>query len=485
MCDQAKVRNHSILRWGYILCGLFSLGAFSVHAESTGPLLPDSAAGSTVSGNGGSWTPVGSLLSDVVTSDDVEVSVTEATAGTFTYGLELTFPISIPASATLDGVEFNIESHGGSGATLPGLLVYLSTNGGASYAHIPNTTGTFIATSATSHPDSIETWGSPTDLFLPALNTAAVNASTFKMIILATDFSGDATSSYFVDYVTCEVFYTPGTYGSTGAGGDWSIGSTWDSGFKPTTIENAEIASDSPVQVTGSEQCFGLEVNDRLTINSGSVVVTGTNSSVTAGVSDIGELANYSVFDTGTADLDLGVAVPAAYIGYPGSSVLIGGDANIGAGHYGIVTVEGSASFNATGDLNVGVGSQGVLDINPTANGAAGIGGIVCDNVTVGANSSLQFSTDYYTPSPGDSWDIITYSGSATGTFDLIEISGPGSAGLGIEVSSAKAGVVTVTVVFTGAGLPGTTNWGLVALLSTLAFVGILAVYGVRKQLYT
>jgi hypothetical protein len=400
--------------------------------------------------------------------------------------LYMSFPISIPATATLDGIVLRVEGYGGAAATGPVWDGYASINSGTSFTNgagslIPITAQTFPSDAIDSVGGSTNTWG--------GLTTTDVNSAGFRIGVLAGDAVGGILDTYFIDHVTCEVFYTRATYTSTGGFlSDWSAGATWDSGLKPEATENVVISSGNPVYVeTLPEACSGLVVDSGLWISTGGAVwAYGSDSSVVVGASIPSYIENDEPagFGTGTADLDLGVGASGIYLGSNGSSASIAGDTNVGAGSFGGMYLDVSASFDTSGDLNVGVASDGLLEIAPIASGAAGIGGFECDNVTLGANSALRIFTGNYVLSDGDSWEIIAYNGTLTGAFDEIDIYGPGSEGFGIEVSSAEAGIITATVVFTGEGLPSTTNWGLIVLLTSLSLVGAVVLNRMRKSLH-
>lgn len=174
-------------------------GAFADSQTRSGTIFGNS-------GGGDAWSNTG----NAATSDDARASATETMGGIVgTANLTVSgLGFSIPAGATIDGIEVMIEGHSVGSATLPVIGAEISKDVAfASFISIALTGNA----AAPGPPDAFQTQGTPTDLWSQSWTPAEINASSFGARIQALD--GDlfaaASSTYFVDHVEVTVYYTP------------------------------------------------------------------------------------------------------------------------------------------------------------------------------------------------------------------------------------------------------------------------------------
>lgn len=191
--------SHRLLVLCVIVLLTCAQGAFADSQTRSGTIFGNS-------GGGDAWSNTG----NAATSDDARASATE-TMGGIVGTAHLTVSglgFSIPAGATIDGIEVMIEGHSVGSATLPVIGAEISKDVAFSSFISIALTGNAAAPGP---PDTFQTQGTPTDLWSQSWTPAEINASTFGARVQALD--GDlfsaASSTYFVDHVELTVHYTP------------------------------------------------------------------------------------------------------------------------------------------------------------------------------------------------------------------------------------------------------------------------------------
>ena len=107
-------------------------------------------------------------------------------------------------------------------------------------------------------------------------------------------------------------------------------------------------------------------------------------------------------FAGGTTGIDIGINGSSTIFKVVGSA--------------GTITVD-------NGEKGIEVGSDGTLEIEPTANGSAGLSSIDLSTgtVTLDATRTFTHNLDSSMPSVGDKWDVIVTNESITGTFGTLD----------------------------------------------------------------
>jgi len=256
--------------------------------------------------------------------------------------------------------------------------------------------------------------------------------------------------------------------------GDWSDPNTWS----PTGVPNKAAGQGAQVNHTvfvdsAGDSCADLWVG----------FANDATLNITAGDLDFG-LLRFGVSGSGTVNLSgglmsgggvlIGEATPS-FLNVTGGT-LAAGITNVGMnGNAGLLDIVGGlATITVTG---LTTSPDGTVSIEPTANGAGGLSTIVVTgNVTLDPGSAVVLDTASYTPSVGDSWDLITYTGSLSGSFGTL--SAP--TGFAIEEDQTVAGVITIRVIEPPLVPTLTAPW-IAALVALLLASGALAIHSTRK----
>lgn len=198
-----KITKAGLAVSGAILASTFILNATAMAASQT--KSPTSSANVLQVNGGGPWSP----LAAAIGSNNTRASAFEINIGFGTDCLALfNFGFTIPAGATIDGIEVLIEGHSVGAATAPILVVGASMNS-------PSVPGTFSQTlngilPLPAGPPDIQTVdGSPTDLWGAAWTPASINSATFGVDMFGTDNNFVGSSTYNVDDVRVVVYFTP------------------------------------------------------------------------------------------------------------------------------------------------------------------------------------------------------------------------------------------------------------------------------------
>ncbi len=173
------------------------VGAGGAGVSSQGPNSPD--IGEDNSGVGTiAWTDPGNVLA----SDDVNRATATLLQNEIShYLLARDFDFTIPAGATIDGVEAKIERHATMANSVKDLSVKLYV-GGAISGNEKADTGTFYPTS-----DAIATYGGAADLWGLTPAVAQVNAADFGFALACTNVNASSRTAR-VDHMTVTVYYT-------------------------------------------------------------------------------------------------------------------------------------------------------------------------------------------------------------------------------------------------------------------------------------
>ena len=132
-------------------------------------------------------------ITSIALSDDVRSS--HNTAGTV---IATNFTFGLPAGATIDGVEVNVESSAVSGQWTQTVQLYDTVPIG--------TTESTAAISST--VDAVRAYGGAAVLWGATLTPAIVNSSTFGVQVTATRESGNGGTRFGVDFIEMRINYT-------------------------------------------------------------------------------------------------------------------------------------------------------------------------------------------------------------------------------------------------------------------------------------
>lgn len=180
-------------------------------------------AGGTFAGNVGgggtvNWTNPG----NAAVSDDIYATVVTNSDETSNLLAITNFGFTIPAGATIDGIELRVEGKvtGGSGIT-PFSVTKNGTVAAVVYAD-QLWTGT----------DTTFTRGGPTNLLGTTWTPAEINATTFGIVIYSYTEAGQPARTASIDFGSITVYYTGG-----GGGGGGSVTATRS--FRPGARDGA------------------------------------------------------------------------------------------------------------------------------------------------------------------------------------------------------------------------------------------------------
>lgn len=173
-----------------VLCGIQT--ALNPTNGSVGFNAPSATQATTPPGNG--WTnPTNAYASDN--------SYATAVLGNGVYQSYSGFGFSVPAGATVVGVEVTIEAKVANGVTAPKISCYLTKDGNSSVGYA-RTTATLTGSDVT------YTIGSPTDLWGNTISAAEANAAGFGISFLnGTESASPTPVTYSVDQIKMKVYY--------------------------------------------------------------------------------------------------------------------------------------------------------------------------------------------------------------------------------------------------------------------------------------
>lgn len=162
------------------------------------------SAGSAANGSGGgstNWTNPG----NVTTSDDNYATFLAQFDGDFSKDLDCTnFGFSIPAGATIDGIQANIERNGFDITDLS--IKLLNGDGAGGESAQDKSTGASWSSS-----DTVDSFGGSTDTWGETWSVSDVNSSNFGIRIQCQDNTAGippALGSAQIDHVEITVYYT-------------------------------------------------------------------------------------------------------------------------------------------------------------------------------------------------------------------------------------------------------------------------------------
>ncbi len=258
--------------------------------------------------------------------------------------------------------------------------------------------------------------------------------------------------------------FAGGTFINSVQDGDWSSAATWDIG-PPDATPGDQARISHLLSVTSAGQSANV-VHVGWSAGNGTLNVSAGNL-LAASYLIVGDGGNLGILnltggDIVSGNVRVGVDGPAA-LTISGGSLTIGEFLGLEVGIYGSpgeVTIVGGSSTIIAASL--AIGADATLVIQPTSNGAVGLSTIGSGGgVTLNAGSTLELDISSYTPVVGDSWDVITYAGSVSGTFGTLTA----PAGYAIEEDQTVSGVVTIRVTAVGGpDIPTVSEWGLVAM---------------------
>jgi hypothetical protein len=199
--------------------------------------------------------------------------------------------------------------------------------------------------------------------------------------------------------------------------GDWDDPSTWDQGL-PSLAGFIDAVVESVVVVDSSG-------------NSAEEIGVGFLDSGSLFIAAGGELEAYSVFvglldEEGTLLMSGGElsVLTDTYIGHDATGLLkmregvfssdrlvLGDTDPSGAGTLEVLSSDPAVTIGS----QLKIGSQGRLKLTPFENGSFGLSAIQTVDLDYSSGSTIELDVHAYSISVGDSWDIITYSGSKSG----------------------------------------------------------------------
>ena len=163
------------------------------------------SAGSAVNGSGGgstNWTDLG----NVTTSDDNYVRFFAQSDGDSSKDLDCTnFGFSIPAGATINGIQANIERNGFDITDLS--IKLLNGDGAGGESAQDKSLG-----ASWSNSDTVDSFGGPADTWGETWSVSDVNSSNFGIRIQCQDNAGgfaQLAGSANIDHVEIVVHYSP------------------------------------------------------------------------------------------------------------------------------------------------------------------------------------------------------------------------------------------------------------------------------------
>lgn len=128
-----------------------------------------------------------------------------------TYLYASNFGLSIPAGATIDGIEARIERYGQSGAIKDYRVSLVNSSGGVTTADKKNATNW-----ASSDPDTYVKYGSPSDLWGETWSVSDINDADFGIVLSAQGTDPDSGNYLYVDHIQIRVYYTESTTPTVG-----------------------------------------------------------------------------------------------------------------------------------------------------------------------------------------------------------------------------------------------------------------------------
>ena len=170
-------------------------------SSSTGYRSPASASTGFLAGDV-AWTNTGFIVSSNNMYANASLAPSQTTQGLYAYN----FGFSVPAGATINGIEATIEKTGP--ATVNDGTVMLTTDG-------VTTTGSNKAQGAWPGSEAVVAYGAANDLWgTSMLNVSMVNASAFGLVISAINTSSGAGAAINIDHTQIGITYTPAGGGS-------------------------------------------------------------------------------------------------------------------------------------------------------------------------------------------------------------------------------------------------------------------------------
>ncbi|HRX83896.1 MAG TPA: sialidase family protein [Phycisphaerae bacterium] len=245
-----------------------------------------------------------------------------------------------------------------------------------------------------------------------------------------------------------------GTFINTVQDGAWNDASTWDLRVPDAFLaDQARIAHFVTANGAGQNSnvlSVGWSAGDGvLAMTSGDLTIDNHLSVGTGGHSGHVDVSG------GTMQMDelvLGFGGPG-WMTVSGGLLSVSRDIKIGeSATSGCLTIVGNgATIALSGSVwsssNLRIGANGTLMIVPTADGAAGLTAIDCNQevVLLDAASTLELDLSSYSPSVNDSWTVITDAEMISGSFGSLVA----PAGFGLQQDITTSGEVIIRVMQT------------------------------------
>jgi len=310
---------------------------------------------------GGTYAGTATSPGDVSASDD-----TEAVANTGQTIIATNFDFGLPAGATIDGVEVNVESRVSSGTWTQVVQLY---DASAAIGTSKSTTG------ITSTTKESRGYGGASDVWSASLTQAIINGTGFGVRLTATRTAGTGGSRLRTDYLEARVHYTE-------AVGEETL--TADTGtFALTGIAAGLLASRQITAETGTFALSGIDAGlalvSKITADTGVFTLSG----ITAGLL----VSRQITADTGTFALS-GIDAGLTYSGPVGPTHTL-------AAVVGTFTFTGIAAALELQELILGVWQDaGVIAAFDQNVITAEVGSFTLTGVAAGLVSSRVLTAD-------------------------------------------------------------------------------------------
>lgn len=224
---------------------------------------------------------------------------------------------------------------------------------------------------------------------------------------------------------------------STAADGDWSNTATWDGGVIPGPGDTAQVVHD--VSITAA-----------VTAPGNTTIGAGASAGSVAVLSD--GLGGGIFVANGTLELADGTLdgfIDLQGIDAQALMLVTGGSVDIGsfivgrtAGETGSATLEMRGGGSSVASLPFRLNATGTLRLRPAGPDASDLTTIAATNLTFGTGSTVELDVTDYAPLVGDEWDIVSYSGTLSGT--PTNLTAP--PGYLIAIDDSVPGVITLRV---------------------------------------
>lgn len=378
---------------------------------------------------------------DQMGSSDDSYASSEVLKGGCSYYLFIdNFGFSIPAGATINGIQADMERFAQNGGVISDAYVALHVSGSPSGDNmgVGGTWGT---------SDYVQSYGGSANTWNSGYGVNDINSSGFGVVIYVT--AGSPTTFAYIDQVVITVTYTPGSYtcqSITSGNGNWNAAGSWTScgGGTPGSADTAVINGTANITVTSSTTVSALKFGT-------------TAAAATAAVLKIDSGQTLTVISTTTMVGTAGTATQATIQNGTGSGTLTTNLLYIGETVTPSSTVTNKL-ISTISNLNVVVGDfQPIFQLTGYANGAS------YNNPSFELQSGTLTTKNITTslPSASNTATVTMATGSQNGTMILTHGTPWTISGTGTSTTTLNGTSSTVEYSGTNAAIRNTTYTGL------------------------